>query len=200
MTKNMLLLLLPFSSISCLATPPTMQLGNSDICVPREFIVNLGPRSSDSNYDSGPEVYEALNIETTYLQKYIPNYVGAFGNGNDRRWYPLMITITQNSSYIPMYPSDEDSKLTVSAKSPHLLALHPEELSSMETFDTSQVGNPFWGICSFLNLNSNAPLDCDRRLSIKGLDFDYTISRSNIDLYKEIDQFLIDKVKEWQCR
>lgn len=201
--KKLIILMFTFSIYGCFDHSQAKQIGDSNICIPNQFVLNLGSDDNDEIYDETPSVYEGVSIDASHIQQNIPEYQGTFGQGNDKIYAPLSITITQYKSNNRRVPEASEYDYFFSKASPNLVGYRNEwPYVNWSTFEIQpNQSRVYWGECTDYSSESNKkPVNCDRVLRVGEFNFEYSVSRSNIDLYPKIDTYIKNKVaEEWHC-
>lgn len=189
--------------VACVGSSDARQIGDTNICIPDQLLLNLGASSDQqSGYDSDPDIYEALSIDANIVQQAIPHYQGQFGSGNDKRYAPLHITITRQKTLIDDIPAASQHDYFFSEPNPQLVGYQTDPNDFWEVYEIQpDQSRTHWGFCSHYLFDTDNHIQCKRSLALETLQFEYSVSRSNIDQYPKIDAYIREKVDtEWRCR
>ena len=200
--KPTLILSLSASLIACGTNIDAKQIGNTEICIPNQFMLNLGSGSQTlSGTDTAPDIYEAISIDADIIQQAIPEYQSQFGSGSSIRYAPLHVTITQQRPITKDTPAPSQNDYFFSKPNPQLVGYQTDPNDYWEAYEIQpDQSREHWGFCSHYLFSTDNYIRCKRSLPIDSLVFQYSISRSNIDLYPDIDTYLKQKVtEEWRC-
>lgn len=197
-----LILALSTSLIACVDNSDVKQIGDTAICIPNQLMLSLGTGSQNlGDYDSAPDIYEAMSIDAEIIQQVIPEYQGQFGSGSAIRYAPLHVTITRQKPFTNSIPTPSQYDSFFSKPNPQLVGYQTDPNDFWEAYEIQpDQSRTHWGFCSHYLFNTNNYIQCKRSLPIESLQFEYSVSRSNIDLYTKIDAYLKHKVtEEWRC-
>jgi len=172
-------------------------IGQSNLCIPKDQLLPLSLKKSEGNHDASPQVYEAMSISWEEMQKAIPEYKGAKTTAKGNLHNPLHITITQSKEMeLPLYPQQA---FLLDPETPLLTGVKPEKIIAWDVLEGLRSNYKYWGDCTFDAFEQKGPVSCNRRLNAYGLNFDYSITQENLKLYIQIDRYLLDKLKSWEC-
>ncbi|WP_417551717.1 hypothetical protein [Marinomonas fungiae] len=108
-SKGLLIGVLGISQVACSERNITTRLGDTNICIPNHFMVNLGSGSSSpDDYDEAPPIYESISIDPPYVQQEVPAYQGYGGDKTFPRYDALHVTITRYKPYQYEIPTADE--------------------------------------------------------------------------------------------
>jgi len=194
--KNMIVVILTLTLFSCVKPPePTISWHN--ICFPIQYLTPASihfSTQSDPNFDTyegGPTVSYEAEYLAQKLPNYHPNYAGEDGH---KLWNHTMVSILLrekpgkiDSAELDVAPFEDSKNLFKQTNDPY----------SWTLFDKSNGELERWGRCY---LSSGDNYDCMRGFYHKDMLLTYDIHMSNLALYKELDEFIINDLKQWQCK
>ena len=190
-------------SLSACGYSRTTQLGDTDICIPNSALFSVGHSPVTKESNKPKPIVESMAIMRGVVQKDIPEYQGEFGSGDDIEYVPLYTAILR---YPPLQknsplPGDSAHEYFFSKQNPNLVGYKIDPKDYWNAFEIhSDHSQQYWGICWYQGFDQNNYINCRRSLTIEGIEFQYYVSRGNIDIYPKIDLFLKEKVtKEWRC-
>lgn len=181
----------------------TTQMGDTDICIPNRVssIVGSSP-VFDKNSDQPVPIVQSMAIPQGDIKKDLPEYTGEIIKDDKIIYLPLYSTILRYEPFQGQKPvsatseadyffSKDNSKLVGEV-------LDPRDYWNAFEIQSDQ-SRKYWGVCWYQSFDPNNYLNCRRSIEIEGLEFQYYVSHSNIDLYPKIDSYLKNKVAEWHC-
>ena len=186
------------------ASKAEYRLGETGICIPDEYAVLLpGARNSEKDdFDSSEGYGFNASIDSEEVSSNVEGYQETFNIGGDSRNQDL---------YMSLYPASENA-LTVDNPKPErrikgtkdifLSGYTPEPLLLMDALKKDGRQYEKWGYCMHISWN-NSPtkLRCKRTsLNVDSIRVKYEIVEPNLHLHDEIDKFIRNKVRGWQCQ
>lgn len=185
--------------LGCTATGSSevKPIGQSNLCIPQDQLLQLSLKESDGEHDISPQVYEAMSISWEEMQEAVPEYKDTKTTAKGSLYNPLHITITQaKERELPPYPQHV---FLLDPEIPLLTGVKPEKIIAWDVLEGHRSNYKYWGDCTFDAFEQKGSVSCNRRLNVYDLNFDYSISQENLKLYTQIDRYLLDKLKGWEC-
>ena len=180
------------------------RLKGTDICIPEAHAESLLPAAGfdSGDYDVSKGYDVAATISRQELGQSIKGYKETVVRGGRTKYLGVLLSL---------YPASETSReieapeaLTQVKQAPDLFIQNyvDETYSPMDVFRKKSTGGyRLWGYCSLATTN-NSPkrLECERQyLNIGPLLVSYDIDEANLHLYKEVDEFVRKKLRQWRC-
>jgi hypothetical protein len=193
--KNLIIAAISLTLFACVE-PPTPTVAWHNMCFPVQY---LSPASihastqSDPNFDTdggAPSVF--------YDAEYLKNKLSDFQPTHTSEQYGkllnnMMVNILLrdkpgkiDSAGIDVTPFEQSKNLFKKTDDPYSLTL----------FDNINGELELWGTCS---LFSQGNYICMRSFYHKDMLLTYDIHMDNLLLYREIDEFIINDLTQWQC-
>lgn len=179
-----------------------VQVGDTDLCVPQQYVAKLPTATPDSNYDTSEGFALDFIIQEEKVAEAIPGYQAKIAvPGQSERSQPL---------YVELAPREEKSSSTETSENFKSLEFAPDLVLvdldkkpwELRTALAKRDGKfEEWGFCSEMSQGREDVLQCMREgLELGGVEMAYEVHQANLALHNELDSFLEKKTREWRCR
>lgn len=201
--KPATLLTLVVGISACNLYGKTTRLGDTNICVPNNVLFTVGSSPvAEGNSDKPVPIVRSMAINQNKVKAEIPEYLSEVGSGKSKEYIPLYSTIIRYQPFQRMVSPPEASNYDYffSKLNPSLVGYQTDPTDYWDVFEIQpDQSRKYWGVCWYQGFDASNYINCRRSIEIEGLEFQYYVSRSNIDLYPKIDPFLRKKITEWHC-
>lgn len=182
--------------LSACVKPPEPTIAWHKMCFPVQFLTPASihfAKQSDPNFDTDEDA-PSVFYDAAYLENKLPNFQPSYTSKEyGELLNNMMVTIllrdkpsTEKPTGTDLTPFEQSKNLFKQIKDPY----------SWSLFDNSSGKLELWGRCSLFSPNN---YDCMRRIYHNDMLLIYTVHMTNLALYKELDQFIIDDLTRWQC-
>ncbi|MFE8070773.1 hypothetical protein QQM79_06910 [Marinobacteraceae bacterium S3BR75-40.1] len=182
----------------CISSNPGSGEGQGDfLCIPDEYQVSIGASDSmDDQFDTEGGGYNtSILLSEEYMARAISDYQARVQVGESERHQSLYVMLAPESNF--RRPLSDIQPTKPLAKNKYLLREDTSDLT-WEVLEKKSNKLAHWGTCAD-QFTTPSSFDCQRALKIHDLVLTYTIDRSNLDLYPQIDELLREKVSQWRC-
>jgi len=193
--KNLMIVAISLFLSACVE-PPVPTIAWHKMCFPVQFLTPASihfAKQSDPNFDTD-EGAPTVFYDAAYLENKLPNYQPTHTSEEYGELLNNMMVIILlrdkpaklDPAEINVTPFEQSENLFIQTKDPYSWTLFENSNGELER----------WGTCSFFSKDNYI---CMRSFHHKDMLLTYDIHMSNLALYKELDQFIIDGLTRWQC-
>ncbi len=197
--KQILIVIASLAIISCTHKSEKLPLtiDGKAVCIPLSYVINEGGSGFPSgDYDpAGGGLDYSILFSAQDVAKNIPKYRSRINVDGSQQFQVVYVMLDkENSANL----TTQSNTLIPLKESPNLFRKSEIAINS-PIFEKVHSSYYPWGSCSSLYANKEN-FDCSHQVPVKGIEMTYQIHSKNLPLYKDVDNFILKKLKTWQCR
>lgn len=180
----------------------SVQVEDTDLCVPQQYVVKLPTDTPDGNYDTSEGFALDFIIQEEEVAEAIPGYQAKIAvPGQSERSQPLYVELSPREEKPSSVETPENFKSLEFAPDLVLVDLEKKPWELRTALAKRDGRFEEWGFCSEMSQGGEDVLRCMREgLELGGVEMAYEIHQANLALHNELDSFLEKKTREWRCR
>lgn len=179
------------------------RLGQTDVCIPEAYAVPIPstPPSDAHLYDESEGYDISASINPKEVGGKVNGYKEKVTGNDDTRFQGLYLSLSPISGESLEVDNSESFIKMESAPNLFIQDKEPVPLEPLKVLEKGSESYRKWGACTRMSFDDKPiRFECDRLyLRAGSLRIHYEIDQENLHLYKEVDQFIENKLSEWRC-